>query len=79
MEATLSEALARVLAGDVAAEVPSVGEIGDDVGALAREAEDRFLAAQECLQTSDWACYGAEMDALERILQALVEAAEGQP
>jgi uncharacterized membrane protein (UPF0182 family) len=79
MEATLSEALAQVLAGDVVAEVPSVGAIGDDVGTLAREAEDRFLAAQECLRTSDWACYGAEMEALETILQALVEVTEGQP
>ena len=45
-----------------------------DVAALARSAQVHYEAAQACLQRGDWACYGAELEALARNLQALVAA-----
>jgi len=47
-----------------------------DVAALARSAQAHYEAAQECLQRGDWACYGIELEALERDLEALVAATE---
>ena len=47
-----------------------------DAAALARSAQTRYEAAQECLQRGDWACYGTELEALARDLEALVAATE---
>jgi hypothetical protein len=41
---------------------------------LILEADARYQAAQDCLQAGDWACYGAEMDALQQALEALIAA-----
>jgi len=85
MESTLSESLARVLSGTGAAEepgqLPETGEeptapLPTDVGELARSAQSHYEAAQRCLNEGDWACYGEELEALERDLQALVDATE---
>jgi uncharacterized membrane protein (UPF0182 family) len=51
-------------------------ELTDDAAALARSAQAHYEAAQECLQRGDWACFGAEMEALEADLEALVRASE---
>jgi uncharacterized membrane protein (UPF0182 family) len=87
MEETLMEALARVVGDQPAAGTPTEppeGEVpGPDIPSaelegqiadLIAEAEARFQAAQDCLRTGDWACYGLEMDALEEVLEALVAA-----
>ncbi len=47
-----------------------------DAAALALSAQTHFQAAQECLQRGDWTCYGAELEALGRDLEALVTATE---
>jgi hypothetical protein len=83
MEQTLSAALARV-AGTAEATPPATPEpatspASGDVAELARQADEAYKAAQDCLQSSDWACYGREMAALEQALQALLDAAQPQP
>jgi uncharacterized membrane protein (UPF0182 family) len=47
-----------------------------DAAALARSAQTHYQAAQECLQRGDWACYGAQLEALGRDLEALLTATE---
>jgi hypothetical protein len=87
MEETLAQALARVMAGEPGTQIPTEAPEGEgsepevlspelqgQVSDLIREAESRFQAAQDCLKSGDWACYGLEMDALERLLEALVAA-----
>jgi hypothetical protein len=84
MEGTLSESLARVLSGTGAAEEPgqlpeteeATPSASSDVTELARSAQSHYEAAQTCLEAGDWACYGEELEALERDLQALVDATE---
>lgn len=79
MAETLDAALAQVLSGAAATappeEAPAVPPAGDVAG-LARSAQAHYQAAQECLQRGDWACYGAELEALAADLEALVEATE---
>ncbi len=78
MAETLDAALAQVVSGEVVTappEVPATPASGD-VAALARSAQAHYEAAQACLRRGDWACYGAELAALEADLQALVEATE---
>ncbi len=81
MEETLAAGLARVMGGEALAEgleepdttlPPVEGEVAD----LILQADAHYQAAQGCLETGDWTCYGAEMDALEQALQALVAAME---
>jgi uncharacterized membrane protein (UPF0182 family) len=55
---------------------PPVTELEGDVAGLILQADAHYLAAQDCLKTGDWDCYGAEMDALEQVLEALVAAAQ---
>jgi hypothetical protein len=47
-----------------------------DVADLVRQADAHYQAAQACLQSGDWTCYGQEMQALEQVLAALVAATE---
>ena len=47
-----------------------------DLAGLIFEADARYQAAQDCLQIGDWACYGAEMDALQQALEALIAATQ---
>ena len=80
MEETLAEALARVMGGEVVEEQPpeetTAPQLEGDLADLVRQADARYQAAQECLVTGDWACYGREMDALEQLLEALVAATQ---
>jgi aspartate oxidase len=46
------------------------------VADLIRQADTHYQAAQDCLQAGDWTCYGREMDALEQVLEALVDVTE---
>ena len=70
----LATGLEQVL-GTVPAAAP-VEPPPTDVAALAQSAQAHYEAAEECLQRGDWACYGAELDALARNLEALVAATE---
>jgi uncharacterized membrane protein (UPF0182 family) len=74
MADTLAMGLAQVL-GESPATAP-VEPLPTDVAALARSAQTHYEAAQECLRRGDWTCYGAELDALARDLEALVGATE---
>jgi uncharacterized membrane protein (UPF0182 family) len=79
MAEDLATGLAQVLSETPKAdaiELPSTG----DVGALSRSAQAHYEAAQECLHQGNWTCYGAELDALARDLEALVIATgEAEP
>jgi uncharacterized membrane protein (UPF0182 family) len=54
----------------------AVEPLPTDAAALARSAQNHYQAAQECLQRGDWTCYGAELEALGRDLEALLTATE---
>jgi uncharacterized membrane protein (UPF0182 family) len=79
MAETLAQGLAQVMGG--AAEpvpsepvTPGVAEPAPEgeLAELILEADARYQAAQDCLQSGDWNCYGVEMDALKRALESLV-------
>jgi uncharacterized membrane protein (UPF0182 family) len=85
MAETLAEGLAQVMDGGLpvgAAPVPSEAPepgvalpvLEGDLAELVLEADARYQAAQECLRTGDWACYGVEMEALRQALESLVGA-----
>ncbi|HUX77723.1 MAG TPA: UPF0182 family protein [Anaerolineae bacterium] len=68
----LATGLAQVVSEAPA--TPPVEPPPTDVAALSRSAQAHYEAAQECLQGGDWACYGAELEALAHDLEALVAA-----
>ena len=68
----LSSGLAQVLGEAPAA--TAVEPPPSDPAALARSAQAHYEAAEECLRRGDWACYGAELEALARDLEALIAA-----
>jgi uncharacterized membrane protein (UPF0182 family) len=81
MANTLSEGLAQVLGETPVTEEPGQASetepaLPRDAAELARSAQAHYEAAQRCLEKGDWACYGDELEALERDLQALIEATE---
>ncbi len=90
MSETLAEGLVSLFgkgaasAVDVEAERPVggtgdvgilTGEVPQRIYELAQQAEEHYTAAQAALQNGDWATYGAELDAMEVVLQELVEIA----
>ncbi len=85
MGESLSAALEQVLRKSPVAQEPgqaldageeAVEVLPTDVRELARSARDHYEAAQQCLENGDWACYGEELRAMERDLDALIEATE---
>jgi hypothetical protein len=82
MANSLSEGLTRVLdeapVTEEPGQEPEMGPepLSTDAAELARSAQDHYEAAQECLEAGDWACYGDELEALERDLRALIDATE---
>jgi uncharacterized membrane protein (UPF0182 family) len=54
-------------------ELPS--DLAQQVYDLARQADEHYMAAQEALRAGDWATYGTELDAMERVLKQLVDIA----
>jgi len=83
MEATLADAIARVVGASGAA-VPTAptpaaptGPAGS-VNQLAAEAQDHYNRAQDALRAGDFARYGDEVRALEQVLNQLVRATEAQ-
>jgi hypothetical protein len=79
MTPSLAQGLAQVL-GETPTAEPEGEEPGEalptDAAELARSAQSHYEAAQECLQREDWTCYGEELEAMERNLDALVNALE---
>ena len=82
MANSLSVALAQVLGETPVTEAPGqASETGEeptevlptDVRELARSAQTHYEAAQQCLENGDWTCYGEELAAMERDLEALVD------
>ncbi|HOU12501.1 MAG TPA: UPF0182 family protein [Anaerolineae bacterium] len=77
MAETLDEALLQVLnGGGVATGAPSASTPEGNLESLAAQAWERYQAAQACLETGDWTCYGREQAALEAILRAMVGSGE---
>jgi uncharacterized membrane protein (UPF0182 family) len=72
MAEDLETGLAQVLS-EAPAAVPTDARPTDLAG-LARSAQAHYDAAQECLQQGDWSCYGAELEAMARDIEALVAA-----
>ena len=77
MEETLAQGLARVMGAEPAAsEAPQPADAlpppAGDIADLASAASTHYQAAQDCLKTGDWTCYGREMDALEQVLTTLL-------
>jgi len=72
MGSTLSGALAMLL-GESEAESGIKVDSGSDAASLAAEADRLFKKAQESLQRSDWASYGAAQEELGKIIGLLLE------
>jgi uncharacterized membrane protein (UPF0182 family) len=82
MEETLAEGLARLMTTEPVAEEPIAEEpsspetppvvLEESIEELILQADEYYRAAQECLQSGDWTCYGQEMAALEEVLEALL-------
>lgn len=77
MEETLVQSLAQVMGGEQpASEAPQPSDAmpppAGNVADLIRDAGNHFQAAQDCLKTGDWTCYGREMDDLEQVLTILL-------
>ncbi|MGC8873808.1 MAG: UPF0182 family protein, partial [Chloroflexia bacterium] len=70
MAETLPNALRQVLTGGTP---PPQARAWED---LARSAAEHYRAAQECLRSGDWSCYGQEMGLLEQDLTELVRLTE---
>ena len=49
------------------------GGITNTIESLVEEANNRFEAAEEAQRTGDWAAYGRELNALQDILQQLMD------
>ena len=86
MEATLEEAVAKLFGfggapqpaangsqGQAARSDPAPANIGTDVAAIIRSAQERFNRSQEALRSGDFARYGEEQRALESDLRRLAE------
>jgi len=76
MADTLADGLAQVLGVAPVIASPEIEPLPGDTVGLARSAQAHYEAAQACLQRGDWTCYGDELDALKRDLDALVAATE---
>ena len=55
---------------------PALPAVEGEVSDLILEADARYQAAQNCLLTGDWTCYGSEMEALKQVLETLVGATQ---
>jgi uncharacterized protein len=84
MDLSLSSALQRVFTGSATLPAPSTTGAtppqqpsSANIAALAKEANDHYVKAQDALRSADWATYGKEMTALQQVL-TLMLAATGQ-
>jgi len=79
MADSLSVALARLVGDQARDELPEAGQdptagLPVDLEELVRSADDHYQTAQQCLQDGDWTCYGEELEAMGRDLDALMDA-----
>ncbi len=82
MEASLGDALTRVFSGlgtpattgTTPASTTTGAATNTNIAALAKEANDHYVKAQDALKTSDWATYGTEMKALQQTLDKMMQA-----
>lgn len=78
MAPTLEQALAQVIGGATASGPSGPGPSpGSDIATLIRQAYTHYQRAQEAIRRGDWAAYGAEIEALGRVLEALQQATGG--
>lgn len=87
MQPTLGEALVQLFTGfstptasttpttggTTTASPPSTSAPNPAASALAKEANDHYNRAQDALKTADWATYGKEMQALQQVLNQLIQ------
>ena len=88
MQPTLGEALAQLFTGigtptaTTPPTTPGTGTIttpppasptDPTVAALTKEANDHYTKAQDALKSADWATYGKEMQALQQVLNQLLQ------
>lgn len=87
MQPTLGEALVQLFTGfgtpttstapttpgTTTTSPPSTAAPNPAVAALAKEANDHYNRAQDALKTADWATYGKEMQALQQVLNQLIQ------
>ncbi|HEX9076904.1 MAG TPA: UPF0182 family protein, partial [Anaerolineae bacterium] len=87
MQPTLGEALVQLFTGfstPTASTTPTTGGTttttppstsapNPAASALAKEANDHYNRAQDALKTADWATYGKEMQALQQVLNQLIQ------
>jgi hypothetical protein len=72
MAPTLQEALVQVFSGTSAPPPVTEGPVGDEtLEELAQRAWEAYQAAESCLTTGDWACYGREQATLENVLRQM--------
>ncbi|MCJ7739044.1 MAG: UPF0182 family protein, partial [Anaerolineae bacterium] len=76
MADTLADALTQVLATSPSATDQEMELLPQDANDLAKSAQAHLEAADACLSAGDWTCYGEELEALERDIEALVAATE---
>ena len=81
MEDSLQVALTRIFSGlgtptstTTTPSITTTAPTSANVAALAKEANDHYLKAQEALKTSDWTTYGNEMKALQQTIDKLMQA-----
>ncbi len=86
MQPTLDAALAQVFTGlatTAGAPTPtstttappgSTTTASPDIAALAKQANDLYNQAQDALKNADWATYGKQMQALQQVLNQLLQA-----
>lgn len=79
MEATLGDALVRVFGAGTAPAVSIPPTTGAPPSAaladLIQKANDHYNRAQDALKVADWATYGAEMKALQQVLEQMMKVA----
>ncbi len=79
MAPTLEQALAQAIGAAAASGPPaSPPGPGGDLAALIRQAYTHYQRAQEAIRRGDWAAYGAEIEALGRVLEALQQTVGGR-
>jgi uncharacterized membrane protein (UPF0182 family) len=87
MQPTLDAALAQVFTGlgtttatappptsTTTAPLAGTATTSPDVAALAKQANDLYNQAQDALKNADWATYGKQMQALQQVLNQLLQA-----
>lgn len=78
MAPTLEQALAQAIGGATASSPPGPAvSPGTDLATLIRQAYTHYQRAQEAIRRGDWAAYGAEIEALGKVLEALQQATGG--